>query len=69
MIKLTLYNGSRIEVNRNWANDNAYMCHYCETYHEEPLEIVDDEHICDDCLEEYYEEIEGEYYSKTDQVA
>jgi len=68
-VELTLYNGSRIEVSRDWANDNAYFCHYCETCHEEPLEIVDDEYICEDCLEEYYVEIDGEYYSKADQVA
>jgi len=52
-----------------WAEDNAYQCHHCETYHEAPLEIVDDEYVCEECLEEYYIEIDGEYYSKTDQVA
>jgi len=30
---------------------------------------VSDEYICDGCLEEYYVEIEGEYYAKADQVA
>jgi len=69
MIKLTLYNGSRIEVNRTWAKENAYQCYHCETYHEEALEIVDDEYICDNCLEEYYVEIDGVYYSKADRVA
>jgi len=68
-VELTLYNGSRIEVNRTWAEGNTYKCHHCETYHEDPLEIVDDEYICEDCLEEYYVEIDGEYYSKADQVA
>jgi len=69
MIKLTLNNGSKIEVNRTWAEDNAYQCHHCKTYHEDPLGIVEDEYICYDCLEEYFVEIEGEFYSKNDQVA
>jgi len=68
-IILILYNGSRIEVNRTWAEDNAYQCHHCETFNEDQLEIVDDVYICDDCLEEYYVEIDGEYYSQTNQVA
>jgi len=53
-VMLKLYNSSQIEVNRTWAEDNAYQCHHCESYHEGPLEIVDDEYICDECLEEYY---------------
>jgi len=57
------------DINRTWSENNAYKCHYCEKYHEDPLEYVDDKYICDDCLEEYYVEINGEYYSKTDQVA
>jgi len=68
-VELKLYNGSRIEINRACAEDNAYKCHYCEEYHEDQLEFVDDEYICDDCLEEYYLEIDGEYYPITDQVA
>jgi len=66
---LRQYNCSQIEVNRTWAEDNAYKCHYCEEYHEDLLEFVDDEYVCEDCLEEYFVEIEGEYYPKTDQVA
>jgi len=69
MIRIILYNNSTIEVNRDWADDNAYQCHHCETYHEECLEIVDDEYICDDCLEENYVGIDGDFYLKTDQVA
>ena len=69
MEELILINGSRLKVNRDWAEKNAYYCHSCETYHQDPLEIVNYDYICDECLDEYYVEINGGYQLKTDQVA
>jgi len=47
-----------------------HKCDVCEKFHENPLTQVDDiTIICDRCLEEEYELIDGSYILKTGQAA
>ena len=68
-VELIKEDGSIMSVSEEWAQENAYYCSCCERYYENYLADVDDEYLCDKCLTEYYDEIDGEYQPKQPQAA
>jgi len=57
-------------VNEDYAEKHFHKCDICEKFHEEPLIQIDDiQMICDKCLEEHYNLIDGSYVLKREQAA
>jgi len=70
LVELLQSDGTTILVNEDHAEKHYYKCDICERYHEEPLiQVVDDNFVCDKCLEENYELIDGSYVLKEEQAA
>ncbi len=58
-----------MSVNRNYADEHFQICDFCGKYHEEPLTQVDDDFVCNKCLNNEYEFVDGRYVLKSEHAA
>ncbi len=57
-------------VNVNYAEEHFSVCDSCGKYHEDPLtQVEEDLFVCNKCLMEDYEDVDGSYVLKSGQVA
>ena len=68
LIEVIQEDGSTMSVNRNYADEHYQICDSCGKYHEK-LTQVDDDFICNKCLNDEYEFVDGSYVLKSEHAA
>ena len=67
LTKLLRSDGTIILVNKDYAEKHFHKCDICGKYYEVPLTHVDDiQTVCDKCLKEEYELVDGSYVLKSE---
>lgn len=70
LVELIQSDGTIISVYKDYAEEHYHICDICGKYHEEPLtQIPDEQLVCNKCLKDDYELVDGSYVLKSEHAA